>query len=127
MTINIITQAKFDKAKQCLIDNGIDFDEADIVLQALCYILVDEETEQFFYDGEIGSFSYEDARKDVVQYLSKQDDRYFTEIGYTKDVLLDDGVIDNIVVAHMDTVRTFNCSRDYSCEEACNNILLSLQ
>ena len=44
-----------------------------------------------------------------------------------KDVLLDDGVIDNIVVAHMDTVRTFNCSRDYSCEEACNNILLILR
>lgn len=127
MTINIITQAKFDKAKQCLIDNGIDFDEVDIVLQALCYILVDEETEQFFSDGEIGSFSYEDARKDVVQYLSKQDDKYFTERGYTKDVLLDDGVIDNIVVAHMDTMRTFNYSRNYSCEEACNNILFILR
>lgn len=127
MTINVITQAKFDKAKQCLIDNGIDMDEADIILQALCYILVDEETEQFFSDGEIGSFSYEDARNDVIQYLSKQDDKYFAERGYTKDILLDDDVIDNIVVNHMDTVRNFNCSRDHSCEEACNNILLMLR
>ena len=44
----MITQEKFNKAKQCLIDNGIEHDEADIVLQAICYILTDEETEQYF-------------------------------------------------------------------------------
>ena len=43
-----MTQEIFNKAKQCLIDNGIERDEADVVLQALCYILLDEETEQFF-------------------------------------------------------------------------------
>lgn len=31
------------KAEQCLIDNGIDSDEACTVLQALGYILLDEE------------------------------------------------------------------------------------
>lgn len=31
------------KAKQCLIDNEIPKDEAMNVLQALCYILLDEE------------------------------------------------------------------------------------
>lgn len=31
------------KAEQCLIDNGIEPDEAPIVLQALGYILLDEE------------------------------------------------------------------------------------
>ena len=44
----MITKKTFDKAKQCLIDNGIEFDEAETVLQALCYILLDEETEQYF-------------------------------------------------------------------------------
>lgn len=44
----MITQEKFNKAKKCLIDNGIEYDEADIVLQAICYILTDEETEQYF-------------------------------------------------------------------------------
>lgn len=47
----MITKKQFDKAKQCLIDNGIDTDEAEVVLQALCYILCDEETEQYF-EGE---------------------------------------------------------------------------
>ena len=31
------------KAEQCLIDNGIEPDEASVVLQALGYILLDEE------------------------------------------------------------------------------------
>lgn len=31
------------KAEQILIDNGIDIDEAPIVLQALGYVLMDEE------------------------------------------------------------------------------------
>lgn len=44
----MITKEKFNKAKQCLVDNGIDADDVEIVLQALCYILCDEETEQYF-------------------------------------------------------------------------------
>ena len=43
-----MTREVFKKAKQCLIDNGIEVDEAEVVLQALCYILLNEETEQFF-------------------------------------------------------------------------------
>jgi hypothetical protein len=31
------------KAEQCLVDNGIEPDEAPVVLQALGYILLDEE------------------------------------------------------------------------------------
>lgn len=42
-----MSQEKFDKAKQCLIDNGIESDEAENVLQALCYILMGVETERF--------------------------------------------------------------------------------
>lgn len=34
------------KAEQCLIDNGIEADEAETVLQALGYILLDEELYQ---------------------------------------------------------------------------------
>ena len=43
-----MTKEKFDEARQCLINNGVDEDEADLVLQALCYIILDEETEEFF-------------------------------------------------------------------------------
>ena len=38
-----ITKTQINKAMQCLIDNGIDEDEACTVLQALGYILLDEE------------------------------------------------------------------------------------
>lgn len=31
------------KAEQCLVDNGIESDEAAVVLQALGYVLLDEE------------------------------------------------------------------------------------
>lgn len=45
----IVDQTTFDKLCQCLIDNGIDEDEADTVAQAVCYIVCDEETDQFFH------------------------------------------------------------------------------
>ena len=45
-------KAKYDKAQQCLIDNGIPQDEAFIILQALCYILLDKEIEQYFPEEE---------------------------------------------------------------------------
>lgn len=39
----IITAEKTKSAEQCLIDNGIEPDEAGTVLQALGYILLDSE------------------------------------------------------------------------------------
>ena len=38
-----ITDKQLDKALQCLVDNGIDEDDAYEVLKALGYILLDEE------------------------------------------------------------------------------------
>ena len=38
-----ITSKTIKAAENCLIDNGIEADEAEIVLQALGYILIDEE------------------------------------------------------------------------------------
>ena len=38
-----ITSKKIKAAENCLVDNGIEADEAQIVLQALGYILIDEE------------------------------------------------------------------------------------
>lgn len=38
-----IYDERISKAEQCLIDNGIEPDEASTVLQALGYILLDEE------------------------------------------------------------------------------------
>ena len=38
-----ITKADIRKAEKVLIDNGIDKDEADVVLQAIGYVLLDTE------------------------------------------------------------------------------------
>ena len=38
-----MNETKIKKTIQCLIDNGIEKDEAEVVLQALGYILLDEE------------------------------------------------------------------------------------
>ncbi len=38
-----MSETKIQKAIQCLIDNGIEEDEAEVVLQALGYILLNEE------------------------------------------------------------------------------------
>lgn len=44
ITINtIITEGKRNTAEKVLIDNGIEKEEAEIVLQALGYVLLDEE------------------------------------------------------------------------------------
>lgn len=39
----MISKEAIKKAEQVLIDNGIEEDEADIVLQAIGYVLLDEE------------------------------------------------------------------------------------
>lgn len=38
-----VTEEQVNKAIQCLTDNGIDQDDAYVILQALGYILLDEE------------------------------------------------------------------------------------
>lgn len=44
----MIDKEKIKKAEQVLIDNGIEPDEVEIVLQAIGYVLLDEE----LYEGE---------------------------------------------------------------------------
>lgn len=44
----MITLEQVTKAKQCLIDNGIDIDKADTVLQALGHILMNKELPGLF-------------------------------------------------------------------------------
>ena len=45
---NKISKWQFDNALKCLMDNGIEADEAETVLQALCYILLDTEIDVHF-------------------------------------------------------------------------------
>ena len=47
-----ITGESFMAGCRVLIDNGVEIDEAETVLQALCYVMFDTETEQFMTDPE---------------------------------------------------------------------------
>ena len=47
-----ITKQNFLAGCRVLIDNGIETDEAEIVLQALCYTMFDTETEEFMMDSD---------------------------------------------------------------------------
>lgn len=40
----VMTQQKLKAAQKVLVDNGIDAGESAVVLQALCYVLLDVET-----------------------------------------------------------------------------------
>lgn len=48
----IFNREKIQKALQLLTDNGIDRDECPIVLQALCYILMDAEIEDLLLEED---------------------------------------------------------------------------
>lgn len=45
-TKNELTTSQIEKAEQCLVDNGIEEDEAHTVLQALCFILLDTDIDE---------------------------------------------------------------------------------
>lgn len=47
----IITQENFLAGCRVLIDNEIPIDEVQHVMQALCYVMLDEETEQHWHDN----------------------------------------------------------------------------
>lgn len=135
-----ITKDKFNKAKQCLVDNGIEYDKTEAVLQAICYILLDEEAERLFSDDEVSELErsiqnsrqiieerkeqFSMFRKDIITYLTMQDDEYFRLCGYIKEkVLSNERIIDDITAAHRDCVIRIGCDRVWSCKNTCDSML----
>ena len=78
----MITQSKIKAAEQVLIDNGIEPDEADTVLQAIGYVLLDTELYDDCLPRTYAEIDYGD--RDDVEAIegTKWDDmnyRYYTE------------------------------------------------
>lgn len=87
---------RVDLATKCLIDNGIETDEAETVLEALCYILMDEEIESFFDDekqderGGVEWISAEEHKPPHVEgaeILAVVKEECRGEVNYTVDLL----------------------------------------
>lgn len=60
-----VTNEKIKSAEQVLIDNGIDKDEADTVLQAIGYVLLDTE---LYGDEEADKIYNDEAMKKFWRY-----------------------------------------------------------
>lgn len=72
-------------------------------------------------DNQDKPFTIEDARKDVVDYLTEQEDSYFTCRGKAKDeILADSELIDTVAAEHYKCVMNFGNDREWSVKNACD-------
>lgn len=73
-------------------------------------------------DTVTDKFSYEDAKKDILSYLSEQENEYFEERGRSReDVLQDTELIDSLAAEHLKCVNNFGNDREWSCKDACDS------
>lgn len=64
----------------------------------------------------------EEAKKDVINYLSLQEDAYFNERNTTREAVLSDNeLIAHIASEHLSCVTRFGCERDWSVKDACDS------
>lgn len=67
-------------------------------------------------------FTYEDAKQDILTYLSGQDEDYFLQRNTSKQNILENsGVIDMLASEHYRCVIRYCCDRTWSCEDACDS------
>lgn len=68
-------------------------------------------------------FTFEDAKRDVIKYLSKQSDDYFAARDTTRQaVLSNEAIIDRLASEHHKCVCSFGCDRVWSCRDACDDV-----
>lgn len=66
--------------------------------------------------------NYETAKAEIIAYLKRQDDDYFTRRKTTKDtVLCNDELIDSLATEHLHCVMSFGNEPEWSCRDACDN------
>ena len=68
------------------------------------------------------NFTFEDAKNDVISYLSSQDEHYFHDQGLTKDMVLQNAnLIGLLSDEHLRCVSRYGCEREWSCKDACDS------
>ncbi len=68
------------------------------------------------------TFSYDDAKNDILEYLWLQNENYFSERGTTEEqVLENEELIDRLAAEHLKCVMRFGVEREWSCKDACDN------
>ena len=70
---------------------------------------------------DLSVLTYAEARGDIVTYLMTQSADYFTERGTTKEQILQDtDLLDILASEHMKCVNNFGNEREWSCQDACD-------
>lgn len=81
----------------------------------------DEESEED-EDGRYLLLTKPEAITDIFKYLKSQPDDYFEARSTTLQQLLkDENALEAIVGEHMRCVNRYNCDREWSCKDACDN------
>lgn len=66
--------------------------------------------------------NYETAKAEIIAYLKQQDNEYFRERNTTKNrVLADERLIDVLASEHLHCVMSFGNKPEWSCKDACDN------
>ncbi|MBE6774375.1 MAG: hypothetical protein E7544_09155 [Ruminococcaceae bacterium] len=66
--------------------------------------------------------TYEEAKRDIYDYLKSKDEEYFTARGVTKALALASAdLIDKLTAEHYKCVHSFGNKPKWSCEDACDN------
>jgi len=61
------------------------------------------------------------AISDILTYLERQDESYFSKRGRIKrEVLEDNDLIKKLASEHQKSVNDFGCEREWSCQDACD-------
>ena len=67
-------------------------------------------------------FTYDTARTDIIEYLSGQDEMYFSERAVMKgDVLRSETLINKLAQEHYRCVTCYGMEREWSCKDACDH------
>lgn len=108
-----------------VLDIKVSDDESDVVIETLntIYHLVRNNFDDATFKG-IVSYTYEVARKTVVDYFNEKDEQYFEKYGTTKEsVLGDDDVIARCATMHHSLVKEAGIDYAWACDFACSDVL----
>lgn len=68
------------------------------------------------------SFTFQEAREEVLGYLKLQEESYFMEHETTEEaVLANSDLIDEVAFEHLHCVNSFGCDPNWSLKDACDN------
>lgn len=105
-----------------VVDVKANDDESDVVIETLntTYHLVRSNFDDSF--AGIVSYTYDVAKKNVINHFNEKDEQYFEDYGTTKEEVLEsDDVISRCASLHHRLVKEAGLDYAWACDFACSN------